>query len=147
MAARQFLLRAEEALSQTERQEKEWQRHFDVLPAVAEDGASSCPFAKGLYLKSYEAEYYLRQARNSMIDLLESADSHIGETTRELRQAEEDGDVSEVHRENLRIEIDRARRMVAVLHQKISFVRQSLADADRKRFPGMRRWTTAGGEA
>ena len=141
MAVNGFIAIADATLDQVERAEHQWRRHFNELPAVTDDGTSQCGFARGLYERSYESEFLLRQARDELASVLESANGHIDETSGELRDAEDDDNVTEMHRENLRIAIKEARRMVVKLRQRISSVNDSLTDADRKRFPGMRRWT------
>ena len=120
MGANDFTATGDAALHQVERAEHEFRRHLNQVPPVADDGTSECPVASELYDLAYESEFSLRQARDELADILESANGHIEETSRELRDAEEDDSVTEMHRVNLRIDINEARRMVVKLRQRIS---------------------------
>ena len=140
MSARDFLTESETKLHELDLAARTWMECFDRLPAVDPvDGTSHCGFAKQIYAKSYEAEGYVRQARDSLTALLDEASAHIEETERELEDAQDDESVPEIRRQNLRIDLDRARRMVVTIRQRISSVRQDLSYADTKRYPGLKR--------
>ena len=109
-----------------------------MIPAFdPETGESECTFIPALVRQRDEVMGFLRGQLDECRRLIDSAPAHIRETEEELEAATDDDTVSEVHRDNLRMQIDRARRMVVALHQAISRARDTLAEIrQRPQYPG-----------
>jgi hypothetical protein len=142
MAAREFLEQGKAALERMRKCIEAFYEKFDILPAIDTQGGSACPFAEAMYRQAYQQESFLRDELEGLRLLIEGADAHIAQTERELNDA--DGPNEAMRRVTLDIDLGRARGMVVDLRRAGDRGRAALRDADRKRFPGMKRWTGTG---
>lgn len=127
---------AEEAIRTADANARSLRKAFDVCPLLDEEGNSDCDFADQIYRQKEERAWFARQSLNHLNGMIEQAHREIA-NRRGGRCAPEPGNDPD----RPAIELGRHQAVLDDLVHHVRLLRQALAEADQKRYPGMKRWT------